>query len=120
MRHISTFSSCTSQNSPASVGPLTPLIFSCTGVRFVIVVVLTVKVTVDAAGAEVGLPVGAEIGACVVKLGAAEAALAASKASNIEYDGMACLTKLTAALRSEREGLRSSRSVVSDLGRDEG
>ncbi len=48
-----------------------------------IVVVLTVKVTVDAAGAEVGLPVGAEIGACVDKLGAAQAALAASKASNM-------------------------------------
>ncbi len=70
---------------------MTPLIFSCTGVRFVIVVVLTVKVTVDAAGAEVGLPVGAEIGACVDKLGAAHAALAASKASNTKYDGMACL-----------------------------
>ena len=77
------------------MGPLTPLIFSCTGVRFVIVVVLTVKVTVDAAGAEVGLPVGAEIGACVDKLGAAQAALAASMASNTKYDGMACLIKLS-------------------------
>ena len=77
------------------MGPLTPLIFSCTGVRFVIVVVLTVKVTADAAGAEVGLPVGAEIGACVDKLGAAQAVLAASKASNTKYDGMACLIKLS-------------------------
>ncbi len=60
-----------------------------------IVVVLTVKVTADAAGAEVGLPVGAEIGACVDKLGAAQAVLAASKASNTKYDGMACLIKLS-------------------------
>ena len=54
-----------------------------------IVVVLTVMLTVDAAGAEVGLPVGAEIGACVVRLVAAQAVLAASKTiSKVQY-GMA-------------------------------
>ena len=45
--------------------------------------------TGDAAGAEVGLPVGAEIGACVVRLVAAQAVLAASKTvSKVQY-GMA-------------------------------
>lgn len=49
---------------PASVGPFTPLIVSCTGVLFVIMVVLTVNVTVEAADpVEEGLDVGAELGA---------------------------------------------------------
>ena len=54
-----------------------------------IVVVLTVMLTVDAAGAEVGLPVGADIGACVVRLVAAQAVLAASKTNSKVQYGMA-------------------------------
>lgn len=60
---------------PAPVGALTPLRVTRTGVLFVIVVVLAVRVNLvpDAAGVDAGPPAGANDGACVVRLGAAAA-----------------------------------------------
>ena len=66
--------------------------------RLVIVVVLTVRRTVEADGPEVGLPVGAEEGAWVVRLGAAQTMRAASKASNTTQHGNCKVARVRTAI----------------------
>lgn len=65
------------------MGALTLLSVTCTGVRFVTLVVFVVNANLgpDEAGEDAGPAAGASDGACVVRLGAA-AAVVASKVTN--------------------------------------
>ena len=65
-----------------------------------IVVVLTVRRTVEADGPVAGLPAGAEEGAWAVRLGAAQTACAASKASNTRQHGNCKVACVCAAMES--------------------
>lgn len=82
--------------------------------RLVIVVVLTVRRTVEADGPVAGLPVGAEEGAWVVRLGAAHAACAASKASNTRQHGSCKTACVCAAMECRAVHTKLSAAPISN------